>query len=274
MKRIITTPAGRKRYMEILLTYLKKQKNSFDEYHIWLNTLNTEDISYLKGLSEEYEWIKLIEPSVEYSGNLSIYTFFKSYAKENEVYLRLDDDIVFMEDGAMDRIFKFRIDNPQYFLVYGNIFNNSVITHIHQRIGAISLERGFNPYKCFTEGDGTAAMGWEDGVFAAFIHENFIEDVKQNTLNKYKFPKWILAEYQRVSINCISWLGSEFAKFSGEVGKDEEQWLSVDKPKSIKKPNVIYGDAIFSHYAFHTQRPFMDESNFVKKYRELCGLKD
>lgn len=38
MKRIIVTPAGRKRYMEILSSHLDKQRSDFDEWHIWQNT--------------------------------------------------------------------------------------------------------------------------------------------------------------------------------------------------------------------------------------------
>lgn len=269
MKKIIVTPAGRKRYLEILIEYLKKQKNDFDEYHLWVNTTNEEDINYMLKLESEIEWVKTVKINEPINGNLSICKFFKEYTDSDTAYLRLDDDIVYIENDAIKEIFNFRINNPEYFLVYGNIINNSVITHIHQRIGAIPTQPfGLNQYACWQE-HGTPAMGWVDGNFASFVHENFITDLNNNDTNKYKFKKWILSEYQRVSINVISWLGSEFSNFNGEVGSDEEQWLSVDKPKMINKPNIIFGEKIFSHYAFFTQREIVDNNNFVNKYREI-----
>lgn len=44
MKRIVIIPAGRKRYLEILLNYLKFYKDEYDRLDIWLNTNNKEDI--------------------------------------------------------------------------------------------------------------------------------------------------------------------------------------------------------------------------------------
>ena len=41
MKRIIVTPAGRKRYLAILIKYLVKQKHSFDSWQIWCNTIKS-----------------------------------------------------------------------------------------------------------------------------------------------------------------------------------------------------------------------------------------
>jgi hypothetical protein len=59
-----------------------------------------------------------------------------------------------------------------------------------------------------------------------------------------------LYDYERVSINVISWRGDEFLKFSGKVGESEEHWLSVHQPNFIGKPNRIIGDTLFVHYAF------------------------
>ena len=61
MKIIVVTPAGRKRYLKILLKNLQKQKNDFDEWHLWENTRNKEDEIYIKELEKKYDWIKCIK---------------------------------------------------------------------------------------------------------------------------------------------------------------------------------------------------------------------
>jgi hypothetical protein len=50
MKRVIVTPAGRRRYMSLLAGHLLKQRSSYDEWHIWLNTTDKEDIEFFKKL--------------------------------------------------------------------------------------------------------------------------------------------------------------------------------------------------------------------------------
>ena len=49
-KIVVVTPAGRKKYMNILLSYILKQKNIIDEYRIWVNTTNLEDLNWFKEL--------------------------------------------------------------------------------------------------------------------------------------------------------------------------------------------------------------------------------
>jgi hypothetical protein len=67
----------------------------------------------------------------------------------------------------------------------------------------------------------------------------------------------------------ISWLGKEFKKFNGDVGLDEEEWLSCDKPKQIQMPNIIFGDSLFVHYAFFTQRQYLDNTNILETYKKI-----
>jgi hypothetical protein len=86
-------------------------------------------------------------------------------------------------------------------------------------------------------------------------------------LDKFRFSgKWILTQYERVSINCISWRGEEFKLFDGNVGRDEEAWLSVEKPKEIQRPNCIFGEFVCVHYAFHTQRERIDSTDILSQY--------
>ena len=262
MRRIVVTPAGRRHYTSLLFAHLKSQKSDFDEWQIWLNTTNADDIAYFRELERNNPWVVCKPLTVPINGSMSIYSFFKECQDASSVYLRLDDDIVWLEPGFVRAMFDYRLAHEEFFLVYGNIVNNALISHLHFRFGNVQYTR--NPgYACM------CPVGWGDADFAKTLHERFIAAVRSGTTNSWKFKSWNLYDYERVSINCISWLGSEFAKFNGDVGRDEEQWLSVDKPKQLRKPNIIYGGALCAHFAFYSQRDKLDRTNLLQEYTTL-----
>ena len=96
-------------------------------------------------------------------------------------------------------------------------------------------------------------------------------------LERFRLPGFepVFEDYERVSINCISWLGSDFASFGGEVGKDEELWLSCVKPAETARPNVMYGGFAVVHFAFQTQRARLESppgSRVLHRYAALAGI--
>jgi hypothetical protein len=186
------------------------------------------------------------------------------------VYIRLDDDIVYLEKDFVRKLATARKENPIPFLMYANIVNNVLCDHIHQRIGALSLNPHPISYSVMDQ------IGWADPQVAKAKHDSFFEHFAQNSIDDYKFNvSWILKLYgiERCSINAIAWLGQRFAEFGGKVGQDEEQWLSVDKPAGDNSYNVICGNALCVHYAFYTQRDFIDAQQYIlKKYKEISLL--
>ena len=265
---VVVTPAGRKRYLELLIPQVLALRPIVDEYRRWMNTTNEEDIAYMESVAKEHEeFIKLERLGEHYNANFSIYQFFKRCTDPATVYVRFDDDIVWLDDKSrfLDLV-KFRIENPRYFLVYANILNNAVLTHLHQKRGNLSKEYGTVEYKCMCD------VGWKNAKFAVELHR---EILSKPSFDVFRFSEpWVLKEYERVSINCISWLGSKFAEFEGNVGRDEEQWLSCDKPKALQQPNVIFGGFVVVHYAFFPQRPLLEGTDILQKYKALRFNKD
>jgi hypothetical protein len=107
-KIVVVTPAGRKRYMEILIEYILREKTIIDEYQIWVNTKNEDDINYFNYLKEKYPdfiTLNLNYLNNQYCGsNSNIGNFLKDSIEENTVYIRLDDDIVWMQEGFIKTI--------------------------------------------------------------------------------------------------------------------------------------------------------------------------
>lgn len=272
MKKIIVTPAGRERYLSILVEHLKlaHYRQEFDEWHLWINTANENDKLYMFNLSTKYEWIKYIEhpinPNAREYSNCTIHFFFPVDAVDPDaVYLRLDDDVVWLDNFAINNMFAFRINNPNYALVMGNIVNNAICNYIHQHIGVLSTREGVAGYDCLDE------IGYHNVDFASQVHKNFFMLESANQLSEYKFKRWELLDYERFSINVISWFGSDFAKFGGKVGRDEEHWLTVELPLVLEKHNCINGGALFSHFAFFGQRQHLEENTLsLQMYQTLA----
>lgn len=263
MKKIIVTPAGRRRYMEILFNNLIKRRSEFDEWNIWINTEDTKDISYIESLSISNDFIKCVYPSVKVNGNKSIGSFFKNCINDDSIYLRLDDDIVYIDNGAISKIFKARESDENHFLIYGNIINNAVISQKHQQNGFFLHDFGEVSRDCLDE------VGWNNPLFAEHVHNVFLNKINEKKVGDMYLNDIVIEDFIRVSINAISWRGLDFLQFQGVVGDEEEQWLSSDKPRQINKPNKIIGDAVFSHFAFFTQRDYLDSTDLLEKYKAI-----
>ena len=75
--RVVVTPAGRRRYVELLHRHLASQRGSFDRWQLWLNTTNVADLEYLRGLAAANpDWITARELTVPHRDNASICSFF------------------------------------------------------------------------------------------------------------------------------------------------------------------------------------------------------
>lgn len=269
MKHICVTPAGRRRYLEILHKHIAHQqhKGYVDEWHLWVNTKEQEDLDFCNKLAEEYpEWIKAIHlPDNDQTGtSWNIHRFFKYSVDPDTVYTRLDDDVVWLQEDYFKRIYEYRVAHPEFFLVYGNIVNNALIAHLQQKRGVIDKSKGVCAYDVFDP------VGWQCPKFAEAIQRWFLKDLQEGKLSKWHMDPVVLKRYERMSINGISWLGSEFAAFEGCVGLDEESWLASEKPKALKKPNAMCGDAMCIHFSFFTQRAHLDTTDLMDIYRTLA----
>jgi hypothetical protein len=269
MRRIVVTPAGRSRYLSLLARHLAAQRTSFDEWHVWLNTDVPTDIQLCRDLAARYSWVKLIPLNTTFNRNFSIHSFFKNCVDPSAMYLRLDDDVVWLEPEFAEKMFAFRERRPEFFLVYGNIINNAVISHIYQRCGLIDYRYGRCGYDCL---DG---VGWATPKFTQYLHETFLVDLAAGATSRWRcFPEWQLYLYERVSINAVAFLGSDFARFKGAVPPDEEPWLASIYPAAEQKMCAINGSALCVHFAFGPQRvlPAFDEATLLAQYEKFAPV--
>jgi hypothetical protein len=273
-KIIIVTPAGRRRYLKLLLQQIIEYRNDgiLDEYHLWKNTVDGDDILWMHEQQQQYsEFIKIIESEVPINVDTigdRIASFHKYCIEDNTIYVRFDDDVVLLDNiNAFKKFIDFRIDNQQYFMIYPTILNNSIITHLLQRQGKISTEFGIVNYEC---GD---ILGWHSPEFSCNFHNEILQKINtKKSLEDFYMNNWILYYNERVSINGIAWIGSKFRELcNGIIDINEEQDISVWKPQQFKMNNCIYGEYVIVHYAFHTQRKLLDGENYLQKYEEYLN---
>jgi len=101
------------------------------------------------------------------------------------------------------------------------------------------------------------------------VHETFIKNYNNNSLDVYKFPKWSLLDYPKASIGFIVFFGEDLASFNGVIEFDEE-FLAVILPERLNRPNKIFGEKIVSHYSFCSQKEYLDKnSNFLAEYKKI-----
>jgi hypothetical protein len=287
MKRIIVTPAGRKEYLSILSKYLDFYKNEFDEWHLWCNTTKQSDIDYIYSLKDKYNYIKVIPLKEDYEwlpggnagiargfrfeGGTPVYActvsyFYRFCIDLNSSYLKLDDDIVFIKKNSIRNIFEYRENNKDNFLIFGNTINNVAMNYLHQKSGALIQTFGA------IEFNSVDRLGLYNSDFVIFCHRNFFNKYKLNQIDIYNFEPFLLKDYTHVAIQAICWLGSELNKFQGilPLGANDENYLSVDKPIEIQKPNIILGDGLFCHYSSATVRSEIDKTDILFQYEKIA----
>lgn len=264
-KIVVNTAAGRRRYMQYLVPFVVST-GIVDRYDIWINTHNGADIEFFKLLAEKYPVINLMwQPEGYVCGNGSINAFYRQCVDIDTIYLKLDDDIVWMEDDAIQRMADFRIDNPHYFLVSPLVINNSLSTYILQVKGKISLDRYYKIIHAHP-------ILWRSGKFALQLHEWFLRHITRGDYDTLHVGKCEMGE-TRFSINAIMWFGRDMARFDGIVPGNDEEFLSCTYPTSLGVANCWNGDVIMSHFAFYTQRKKLDRQSILEQYGKILHTK-
>lgn len=258
-KVICNTAAGRRRYMQYLIPFVVAN-DIVDRYDIWVNTTNRQDIAFFQILQKAFPKINLVyQPDGVVDGCRSISAFYRQCVEEDAIYFRMDDDIVWMEPDMIEKMVRFRIDNPDYFIVSPLVINNPICTYILQNTGKIKLNKYY-----------PAQVGHDilnqSSAFAAQLHEWFLTSQLPGKQYQNLYCGKRPIALNRFSINSILWFGSEMAKFGGIVTGDEEEWMTVIKPTELGAVNCINGDAIAVHFAFYPQRKKLDKLNILNRY--------
>lgn len=261
-KVVCNSAAGRRRYMQYLVPSIISS-DIIDRYDIWINTMDLCDIEFFRKLAEKYKKVNLVyQPDGIIDGVKSINAFYRTCIDEDTIYLRLDDDVIWVEPDFFDKIIKFRVENPDYFVISPLVINNPKSTYILSLSGKLQLDKYYNSETFHN-------LFWRDGDFAYELHSQFIEKYLKTDRYGELYCGVKPIGITRFSINSICWFGKDLKQCNGIVEDDEEEFMSCVLPTKLGKSSCYYCDAIIAHFAFYTQRERLDKMDILNKYGEF-----
>lgn len=133
---------GRKRTVDFLDCYLQQNLAAnggyLDDVRFMVHTDKEEDLQYLKTLlSRRKKHYHILEP-----GMCSGYgCIWDSVVEDDTIYVKIDDDIIFIHPDAIPQLVHTRIALPHPFAVSANLVNSPLTGYEHFHVGAIHAFR-------------------------------------------------------------------------------------------------------------------------------------
>lgn len=130
---------GRRFRVSILDCYLKQNLVSnggwLDEV-IWIaNTENTEDLVYLDQLLVTSDSYRRVDNTERGDGGYA--EAWRAVLEPNNIYVKLDDDVVYLSQDAIPLMVQLKVDRPDALLISANMINSPEFNWLHYRAGAI-----------------------------------------------------------------------------------------------------------------------------------------
>ena len=172
------------------------------------------DKQWIHNISKEYYFIKIFSPSGDRIKKVNYLPYYEYYAQnvsKNDVILKVDDDIIWINISEFKCFVKFIFKSSDTFLVSANIVNNGVIAHLQQKLGVIPSSVGYFEYP----------KGGKDGSLKSSptktykIHQYFVT-------HKSEFYREEVIQFkERLSINFFGFIGKHAKKMSEMVEKNQ-----------------------------------------------------
>lgn len=131
---------GRRALVEILEVYLRRNLRTnggvLDEVEFaWQEgSTQPEDVKYLDRLVEVEPSYTALKGSVQ--GGQGFAARYDAI-RNDTMYLKIDDDMLFIDDKACASLVIALMENPDYKVVTANVVRHPLMTHIHARKGAL-----------------------------------------------------------------------------------------------------------------------------------------
>ena len=249
----LVVPYGRRKVTQVLLLYILRELDVFDEVIFWENTANPDDLIFLKKALSNVNNPKfvIVSPEKVTGDRKGVFPLYEAMHKRdsdhNTLWIKIDDDVVWVTEGGFSKLVRFAIDNRYGHTVFSaNVVNSGPLDALHQNVGASRegavVFKDKNPYKQIFSFEG-----------AVQIHESLLDSIKKGTTSNYHVDHSYLQD-ERWSINCIAYWGSLFTEkdFKG-LGSDDERYITKKLGGIKLKYPVVVPDALMCHYSFSKQ---------------------
>lgn len=272
-KVIAHTPCGRRRFMDILAAYMKREHDAehIDEWVLFRNAYCYVDDPIIFQYAEKFPWVTILDhPQVIISADPPqnttqaplISRFYpllaRSVTDDEAVYIRFDDDICYVHEDAVPRLVRWRLTHRAPFLVYPLIINNTRTSYHLQQAGKVTKDWGT------VTNDMGCNIGCHDEQFSYGLHMMALDSVEAGkVVEDFSLPSREFTNYDdgRISVNCFAIMGKDLK--ATRVHPDEESYFSWWRPEDLGRFNARCGDAIVVHFSFGGQnvcgRPNMND---------------
>ena len=226
---------------ELLMS--QKVQNMFEIKYIYFKTGHTSVglLNYNATQNKGFYFMDTCEKSWQ-----NYYNFYNDKQFENDIIIKCDDDIVFIDLYKLPKFIDF-IKNNEYDLVFANTINNGVSAYFQQNKYNLIPKTLMNlEYPT----DGLCGSLWASGKKAENLHNYFIQNYKK--FIDYEYNNEIIPINTRFSINFFGYKGKNWNKIK-DAYTDDEYNLTVDYVKNRQFKNVLYSDFYVSHLSFYKQ---------------------
>ncbi|WP_019928519.1 hypothetical protein [Nocardia sp. BMG111209] len=231
------------------------------------------DVHVKTGFDSDAEWrLPALSDTREYlyhsttgwrAGFVDAIHFYAARADHyaDTVFLKCDDDIVYLQLETLEDFIRFRIRHPQYFLVTANVINNNICAHYQQQNGAVPrslMELELPP-------GGFGGSLWESAAAASTLHHHFLD-------NRHLFEQLPATPIEwpgRLGMHFVAWMGTDLSYMSADT-VDDERALSVRIPTYLQRGHCIYPRFLASHLSSGKQAGALDEHPILRRYRQLA----
>jgi hypothetical protein len=252
------------------MDHLWRERKVLDEVQVWINTEpgQDEDRNWLATLPARYgPWVNLIWKDPHPVNRLQIADFWVNCLESDTIYFRFDDDIVYVHPGYFEAMTAFRLENPDYLLVFPQVWNNGLCSYLSQHIyHNVGFQAGNVEEFVF---DHPVAHMKPD--FAVYLHSVLLDKLETGKVDSLLWEdSWELDIGKLVSVNSFCFFGEDFAKFGGQVQGYEEPFLSGILTERFNRHNVICGWTMTSHFAFGPQWGRLLGTDVLSRYRQVA----
>lgn len=277
-KVVVWTPYGREETMSILTKYIARDHAAgvVDEYWLYMNTDENQvrDREYAHELAEQYSFIKLKERPLRpgeqpfHPKQLNTGLFYRYAIEPNTVWVRLDDDLVYVHPQAIANLVRHKLSSPGL-VSFPLIWHNAICSYYLQTMGKIPHTWGTvgAPY-CMD------SIGWASPQFAEGIHRILLDHIRADTVDSLFLHHDIqLPVGLQFSVSCFASTSDIYTELPepGHIYHEEETWHTVQRPSQTGRANVITGNSLVSHLSFfpHTEH-IRRGTDILDQYRELA----
>ncbi|QPF73657.1 glycosyltransferase family 2 protein [Roseateles sp. DAIF2] len=273
-KLVVVTPAGREHYLELLAHHLLSQPG-LHEWQLWDNCRRESDRVYLRRLAQRDPRIRVVSIPAFEGCHRSSNRFYRRCDDPRAFYIKIDDDVVYLEPGALERLRQTARAQRQAAQLLGRpvplwwsalVVNNAICSWLLKHHAKLELPERLS---C----QASDPLGGACPAFALRLHERFLAQVEQGRLEPFRVPDFPVS-LSRLSINCLGFWGQDVLRLGQRFcpdDADEEEWLSAVLPSLTGRHGCVVGDVLVAHFACEAQEQALLRSGLLERYYALAG---